>query len=94
MQEDICCKNMGDFIIELNSNLQILVIFHTQFLQHMHLCVSFNSSEQNPTYNIIYILFIMSVMIKLEVLEYSKPEGKMLKDYAEQNKAILVHSYL
>jgi len=35
----------------------------------------------------------MSVIIKLEVLEYSKPEGKMLKDYAEQNKTILVHSY-
>lgn len=35
----------------------------------------------------------MSVMIKLEVPKYSKPEGKTL-DYAEQNKTILVHSYL
>lgn len=35
----------------------------------------------------------MSVIIKLEVLEYSKPERKMLKDYAEQNKTILVHTY-
>lgn len=53
MQEDNCCKNVGDFIIELISNLQILVIFYAHFLQHMHFCVSFNSSEQHPIYNII-----------------------------------------
>lgn len=66
MQEDNCCKNVGDFIIELNSNLQILVIFHAHFLQHMHLCVSFNSSEQHPIYNIILYFIYYECYDKIE----------------------------
>lgn len=39
-----------------------------------------------------YILVLYKSHEKTEVPGYSKPEGKMLEDSAEQNKTILVHS--